>query len=602
MQFEKGVSPLVTFFVAARNLRQAESTITYYHPRVEAGIEQALDRDRLVARRTLRLLIDILVSPTGPGEAWGVAASARLLLAVDRTPDLKPEPSAAAQAKIDAWLAAELAKGEKAFEGNLRLAKAAGSRESNVSEAARFLLNRPDRSFGGMHLWGPPERDEAWYVRMRADSEVKTVVETFIRDVLPHARDDFRANFVTEAERVAPGLTPAFLAAAAKAVHYGVTNTEDAIAEGALNDLAGFEAIVDDAIAVRTPSDDDRQRADETHLAIINGEYSEDYAEHLADNDDGWTAGEFLEAYVRRVRATVGWQHLVEYRHRDRLLYYWFRELAKTEVLDPEEMSGAFAVGRGTDDEDDLWYVLSKAWDPAFEHALVDRILEGHAEPRVRRAALTCLAERAPERLPAICQDLAARGQEGRLVEIAIELGELRHKRSDFDGSRHGEAADHTAALLPAPLKSVSDAAFALEATETPVVSDDARALLARVATPSEEVRLFRVSLDKHSPMFVPDDVRWLLANTEDASNAVEAIDVASLVSQFCSVAVTLLSPLVAPGRNRTYHELHVRETVRLLTPMISRSTTSSCGLPFGTTVRCPSALRLAPAALNVGQ
>lgn len=557
-QFEKGVSPLVTFFVAARNLRQTESTITYYHPRVEAGIEQALDRGHLVARRTLRLLIDVLVSPTGPGEAWGVATSARLLLAVDRTPDLKPEPSATAQAKIDAWLAAELAKGEKVFEGNLRLAEAAGSRESNVSEAARFLLNRPDRSFGGMHVWGPPERDEAWYARMQTDPEVKKVVETFIRDVLPHARDDFRANFVIEAERVAPGLTPAFLAAAANAVHYGVTNTEDAIAEGALNDLAGFEAIVDDAIAVRTPSDDDRQRADETHLAIINGEYSEDYAEHLADNDDGWTAGKFLEAYVRRIRATVGWRHFVDHRHRGRLLYYWFRELAKTETHDPEEVSGAFAVGHGTDDEDDLWYVLSKAWDPKFEHALVDRILEGHAEPRVRRAALTCLAERTPERLPAICQDLAARGQEGRLVEIAIELGELRHKRSDFDGSRQGEAAEQTAALLPAPLQSVSDAAFALEAKKVPALSDDARALLARVVPASEEARLFRVSLDEHLPMFVPDDVRWLLANTSNASNAVEAIGVAirhgmmaeiegGLTHRFADVAAQSLKALAAP-------------------------------------------------------
>lgn len=557
-QFERGVSPLVTFFVAARNLRQAESTVNYYHPRVEAGIEKALDRDGLVARRTLRLLIDILVSPTGPGEAWGIAASARLLLALDRTPHLKPEPSATAQAKIDAWLAAELAKGGKAFEHNLRLAEAAGSRESNVSEAARFLLNRPDRSFGGMLLWGPLERDEAWYTQMRADPEVKIVVETFIRDVLPNAREDFRGNFVTEAERVAPGLTPAFLAAAAKAVHYGFTYTEDAIADGALNDLDGFEAIVDAAIAVRTPSEDDRRRADETYLAIINGEYSEDYAEHLAENDDGWTAGEFLEAYVRRVRKTVGWRHLVGHRHRDQLLCYWFRELAKSETPDQEEVFGAFAVGLGTTDEDKLWHALSKAWDPSFEQALVDRIIDGHAEPRIFRAALTCLTERAIERLPAICQHLAALRQEGRMVEIALELGELRDKRSGIEGSRYSDEDDYTEALLPAPLKSVSDAAFALETKQTPALSDDARALLARVESPSEEVRLFRVILDKHLQTFIADDVQWLLANTEDASNAVEAIDVAirrgmtaeieaGLTHRFANVVARALKAIATP-------------------------------------------------------
>ena len=526
-QFEKGVSPLVTFFVAARNLRQAESTITYYHPRVEAGIEQALDRDRLVARRTLRLLIDILVSPDGPGEVWGIAASARLLLAADRKPELKPTASAAAQAKIDAWLASELAKGGKEIEDNLNLAEAAGSTDSNVSEIARFLLHRPDRTFEWMHIWGPPEHEEVWYARMRADPAVKSVVETFIRDVLPRARDDFRVSFVTEAERVAPGLTPAFLAAAATAVHYGVTHTHDAIAEGALNDLAGFEAIVDTAVAVRTPTPTDLQRWAETNLAITNGEYSEDYAEHLSDNEDGWTAGEFLEAYVQRVRATVGWRHLAEHRHRDRLLYYWFREIAKDEAPDTDEIAGAFAVGRGSKDEDDLWPVLAKAWDPAFEPALVERVVQGHAEPQVHLAALTCLAERAAERLLAICQQLADAGQEGRLVEIAIDLGEMRRKRSDFDGSRHSEAATRAAALLPPLLKEISDAAYALETKAAPVLSDNARELLARAGSPSDEVRLFRVSLDEHLPMFVPDDVRWLLANTDEASSAVEAIEAA---------------------------------------------------------------------------
>ena len=481
----------------------------------------------MVARRTLRLLIDILVSPDGPGEVWGVAASARLLLAADRTPELKPAPSATAQAKIDAWLASELAKDGKEFEDNLNLAEAAGSTNSNVSEIARFLLHRPDRTFGWLHIWGPPQHDEAWYAQMRADPAVKAVVETFIRDVLPRGRDDFRLSFVTEAERVAPGLTPAFLAAAATAVHYGVTHKHDAIAEGALRDLVGFEAIVDTAVAVRTSSPAEVQRWAETRLAIINGEYSEEYADYLSDNEDGWTAGEFLEAYVQRVRATVGWRHLPEHRHRDRLLYYWFRELAKEEATDPAEIAGAFAIGRESDDEDDLWHVLAKAWDFAFEPALVERVLEGHAESKVRLAALTCLAERAVQRLPAICQQLAQGAQEGRLVEIAIDFGNMRRKRSDFDGSRHGEAAERAAALLPALLEEISAAAFALETGAAPTLSDDARTLLARAGSPGEEVRLFRVTLDEHLPMFVPDDVQLLLANTDDANSAVAAIETA---------------------------------------------------------------------------
>jgi len=491
-QFERGVSPLVSFFVAARNLRQAESTVTYYHPRVEAGIEQALDRGRLIARRTLRLLIDVLVSPDGPGEGWGVAASARMLLGTDRTPELKPKPSALAQTKIDAWLAAELSKGGKAFVANLRLAEAAGSADSNASEVARFLLHRPDRRFGWMHFWGAPERDEAWYARMRADPAVKGVVENFIREVLPHSHDGFSASFVADAERVAPGLTSAYLEAAATAVRFGYINSHDAIAEGALNDLSGFEAIVDEAVEVLTPSSADIERAAEIHLAIVNGEFSDDYADHLAENDDGWCADEFLAAYVRRVRATVGWRHLLQHRHQGQLHHHWSRELAKDDPPPPDEIAAAFSAGWGTDDEAALWHVLTKAWDPKFEQALVERIREGHPERRVRIAALTCLAERAAERLPTICNALAKREREGSLVEVAIDLGEMRRRRSDFDGTCHGDAAEQAIALLPAHIKEISNAAFALTTDAVPVLSAEARELLARIAAPNEALRLFR--------------------------------------------------------------------------------------------------------------
>ena len=557
-QFERGVSPLVNFFVAARNLRQTESTITYYHPRVEAGIEQALLRDRLVVRQTLRHLIDILVSPNGPGETWGISASARLLLAADRTRDLKPEPSATAQAKIDNWLLEELAKGGKAFEGNLGLAAAAGSQHSHVSEAARFLLHRPDRRFGNLQVWAPPEHDEAWYARMCADPSVNELIETFIREVMPRSRDDFREDFVPAAERLASGLTPAFLGAAAEAVHYGVTSTSDAIAKDALNDLAGFERIVEAAVQILTPSGADLKSAAETHLAIVNGEYSEDYAEHLAGNDDGYTASEFLKAYVDRVRATVGWRQLVEHRHRDRLLSYWFRALAEEEAADREEVSGAFVIGRGTKDEHDLWHVLAKAWDPAFEETLVARVMEGHPEPAVRIAALTCLVEQADGQIVAISQNLAEQRRHTRVVELAIELGELRRRRSRFDGSRHGEAAERATANLPPLVREISEAAFALETNATPRLSDDARALVVSIFDPSEEVRVFRVTLDGQVRTFVPDDVRWLLANTDDDRRAVEAMDAAirhgmapeieaGLSHRFAAVVARALKVVVAP-------------------------------------------------------
>ena len=528
-EFERGVSPLVTFFVAARNLRQAESTVTYYHPRVEAGIEKALGGDRLVARRALAHLVDVLVSPEGPDEAWGVAAAARMLAAADRKQEFKPKLSSAAQAKIDTWLETELAKGGKDFEHALELAAAAGSDKSNMSEVARFLLHRPDETIEGLRIWGtawgPPKHDDTWYAQMQADPRVKALMETFVRNVLPRVHDTFDADFATEAERIAPGLTPAFLAAAAVAVHYGFMHADDAIAEGALNDLAGFEAIVDTAIKVLTPSDAERQSAADTRLAIINGEYSDEYAEHISNNDDGYTAGEFLAAYVRRVRTTVGWRHLASHRHRARLLSYWFRELTREETLEPDEVAGAFEVARGVNDEDYVWTTLLKAWNGTFERELVQRVEEGHPDPRIRTAALTCLVERAAERLPAICTALAERQREDRLIEIAIELGELRNPRSQLDSAHHDVAANHAMRALPPILGEIGDAALALETGAIPRLSEDARQLLTRVPSSSEEVRIFKLSLDRHFAMLIPEDVRWLLEHAEEPSNAVTAID-----------------------------------------------------------------------------
>lgn len=107
---EKGLSPLVDFFVAARNLRQSDAgIITYYHPRVEAGITRTLEKRRPIVRQVLRRLIDLLVSDTGPGAEWGAGAAARLLARSSDQFGVKPSDGAAA--KIDAWLLVRLAEG-----------------------------------------------------------------------------------------------------------------------------------------------------------------------------------------------------------------------------------------------------------------------------------------------------------------------------------------------------------------------------------------------------------------------------------------------------------------------------------------------------------
>ena len=120
-------SSLVAFFVAARAIvRQSEDLITYYHPRVESGIERAfVRRSKLEAKRMFRLLVDVLTSSDGPGEEWGAGAAARLIAAIKDSDKFDMYPKPVAAAKVDSWLATRLTEMGAGFDANLKLAAAA---------------------------------------------------------------------------------------------------------------------------------------------------------------------------------------------------------------------------------------------------------------------------------------------------------------------------------------------------------------------------------------------------------------------------------------------------------------------------------------------
>ncbi|WP_143149108.1 hypothetical protein [Hyphomicrobium sp. CS1BSMeth3] len=527
-EMSNGVRRLVSFFVAARNLRQSAEVITYYHPRVEAGIERTLEKHDAPTRRTLRHLIDVLMSPDGPDEAWGVSAAARLVAAADQSADLKPKPSPKAQAKIDNWLANALQTAGRELEAYLALAAAAGSADCNVSEIARYILHRPDKSFPAFLTWGKPEHGDDWYARIKADPATKPLLESFIREVLPSDRHNYGKAFAQDVERLAPNLSAAFLAAAAEAAHYGVSNATEAILHGALKDLDGFEAVVDVAVDVLDPAHGDGQRGSETWLAIVNEEYSDDYAEHLAD-DSGYTAREYLKAYAGAIRRRRGWQALAQHRHIARLRWYWFRALRNGEKPKPlpEEIAGAFASGYGTNDEDDLWPLLEKHWDPQFRSPLKDRTIAGHASKDIRLAALSCLVACATDDIADIVDRFVRDDSRSRLVQLALDLASLLKRSQGMEA--HGAVAAVKVAMttLPSPYSDISGAALTLEANGVPSLGSEGRQLLASIAPVDEELRCFRVLLDKHLELPIEDDVRWILEHSDDRDAAVTAIEAA---------------------------------------------------------------------------
>ena len=564
---EKGISPLVDFFVAARNLRQSDGAIiTYYHPRVEAGITRTLEKHRQVVRQTLRRLIDFLVSDSGPGTEWGAGTAARMLANAGEKFSVKVSNGAAA--KIDAWLEARLVDGGKAFETHLELAARAGSAASNVAETARFLLHRPDRSFSGMFSWERPELSLDWYHARKDDASTKPLVEKFIRLVLPQDRTHYPSSFVDELFKLSSGLEAAFLEAARTAVHYGYIASDDAIAHGALKDAKGFEAVVDMAIEVLTPSEDDRQKAAELHLDIVNDVYSDDYAAHLSDNDDGYTASEFLKAYVEHVRGNAAWQSLARHRHADRLRPYWLRAIAEDSRegrVNDKEFAEAFRIAYGTKDEDELWGTLLGAWNDQYRPSLESRVCEGSANVDTNRDALACLLEHAPQALDMIVANLAERGALSRIVEICRDVAYLRRNRAS-GGAKCTTSAEVATERLPPTFRELCAAEVAMANEEIPVVSEAAREVLATIPSASSQVRTLRLKLDAFTALPVEDDVRWALETSDHSGTAVLAVEAAirhgmtnevesALNHRFAHAAACALlaiaSPLPAPLPDR---------------------------------------------------
>ena len=472
-----GVSPLIHFFVAARNLRQTADIVAYYHPRVEAGIEQSLVSDRLVVRSVLARLVDVLTLSTELGEAWGAAMAARLLSAARKELDLDPKIKRDSLVTIDSWIAGQLAKGGSDLRANLVLAAEAGSTESSVSEVARYLLNRRDRDFPGIFEWAPPDRDESWYARLRRDPATRPLVSAFIQGVLPTEHAGYRQSFAIDLERLVPNLSKPFIDAALGVVQNGYFLTLDAVLEGALSDLDGFEEVVDAAVETLSQFDEDRPDVAREHLAIVNREYSEDYAQMLIEHDGGAASYEFLEGYTKRIRATRGWQYLLQHRHFNRLCEHWLNELANEEKPDLEEVKGVFLGSYRNQHETLLWFVVSKAWHRSYQEALTTRVAEGHENGEVRQAALHCLLQHAPTELAAICRTRVARGDSVGLVEMAIDLGHLRNGRT-VHGERQDAVGSTELALLPGIALQITDAYLALEGGSKPTISEEVRGVL----------------------------------------------------------------------------------------------------------------------------
>lgn len=528
---EDAIGSLVNGLLAARNLRQsADGSLGYYHGKVEAGIETALAAHPQAVRRTLANLVNVLLArDDDAGTDWGVATAADIMRLSRRIPNATPTLVRASQDRIDRLVEGRLDAAGRELGQATAFAAEVGSARSGPSEFARWLGHRPDPGFPGLTHWGRPQRDEAWHQRMRADPAVAMLAARFVRTVLPTDNTDYEDRFAADLAEVAGDLGGAFVDAALASAHYGYIANDDAIAAGALADLDVFEPVVDAAVEALTPTPADLERAERDHLLIYNEEVSEDYAEHLSTNDDGMTAQTYLDAFVERLRSERGHAAITGHRHFVRLRRIWLRLIGKPDgEVGPDEIDTAVATAWRTEDERELWSLLTARWADRHGDLLAKRVTEGSTNVGIRLAALDCLVEHIPDAMQGVADRLAAAGDPQRLAELASDLGH-RSARRGHDGRDRSERAAALVDTLPHVWRELARAEAAIVEGKTAALSGEAQAALAAIPDPPEDVRATRLALATQLGIDAGDDVRWMLANTEDHDHALAAIDLAAL-------------------------------------------------------------------------
>lgn len=398
-----GLDKLIDQMVAARHLRQPMRTISFAHPSVRQGFESFVLSYWPRSEEAIQNLVEALTQLPEPHRAWGLETAARVLEATrnfgKREEGYVPlKINDASQAAIDAWLDEGLIDPASDFSQLLALASEVGSAASIPSRVAVWLLKGIQR--GASHFiknWQPPLFDDAWYEVVSADPRSSLVAARFIREQLGFDRGSYGSRFAERLDRIAPNLTPAYLAAALKMVGNDFEMNAKAVAVGAIRDLNGYESIVSAAL-------DDlgayQRRYEDFYAAewraIEDGERDAAAEEAMQSihEGDGYTSGVFIEVYIRHLRSEGLWQAIAKHPRVTELVWYWARDLSGRENSPSKpEIDSILELAKGHSAEPEVWSAIAQHWRSEFEPGLAARITGCVTTVDLRRAlAETALA------------------------------------------------------------------------------------------------------------------------------------------------------------------------------------------------------------------
>lgn len=417
--FFDGLEKLVNRLVATRHLRQPGQTVSFSHPSVRAGFEILIKENWARSETALTWMISALTQLGGSQRDWALETAARSLkamadlVAAAENLDVEFEADGASRARIDAWLEESLVDPRADFRPVLQLASDVGTQNSTPSELARWFIQGIRRG-GQLFLdrWQPPSFDDAWYERVSADPRSFVIADRFVREQLPEDRDGFDNTFPNKLDRIATGLTPAFLAAARKLVASGFDRNVGAVAAGAVRDLDRYEEVLEAALEQLAKLRRSYEReGKEQWRAIEDGESDAAVEEGYQSQheEDGYAAGVFVDAYVKEVRALGGWRNLAVHPRIAELCRAWADDVARaSESVSLEELRTLIAVTQFNNDEDHAWEAAREHWRASLSSDLEQRILSNTNDESLRGALVYCALIRAPAALALCFERLAA--------------------------------------------------------------------------------------------------------------------------------------------------------------------------------------------------
>lgn len=402
-----GLEKLVNRLVATRHLRQPGQTISFSHPSVRAGFEIFIKENWGCSEAALVSLISALTQLGGLQRDWALETAARALKAIadllagaeNPVPEFKGD--SASYTAIDTWLDESLIDPRADFLPVLQLASDVGTQKSTPSELARWFIQGVRR--GGqvfLKRWKRPNFDDDWYARVSADPRSFVICDRFVREQLPQDRDGFGDDFPRKLDRIATGLTPAFLAAARKLVASGFDRNIGAVAAGAVRDLDRYEevlqAALDELAGLRRSYE---REGKEQWRAIADGECDAAVEEgyQSSHEDDGYAAGVFVDAYVKQLRSLGRWRSLAEHPRISELGRAWANDIARAgESVSLEEIRAVISVTRSSGDEDHAWEAAREHWQASFSADLEYRILSNPGDEKLRAALAHCALTASP--------------------------------------------------------------------------------------------------------------------------------------------------------------------------------------------------------------